>query len=162
MKSSDYVIEIPQFGSKHSINVSVSVGIVVWDLFSKLKDSELIEDRICLDNDSDIDIKNLMPRHDSRSTLFRRRNQKAASAVKFSKARRSPPNARFLAAAAPLPHLWVLVWSPVKVPVRPITSTAGTANPVVTSSRTSASGSSSCQTTPFFSTTAVAVLPARN
>ena len=31
------------------------------DLFSELKDSELIEDRICLDNDSDIDIKDLMP-----------------------------------------------------------------------------------------------------
>lgn len=28
------------------------------ELFSKLKDSELIEDRICLDNDSDINIKN--------------------------------------------------------------------------------------------------------
>jgi len=34
---SDYVIEIPQFGSKHSINVSVSIGIVIWDLISKLK-----------------------------------------------------------------------------------------------------------------------------
>ena len=31
------------------------------ELFSELKDSELIEDRICLDNDSDIDIKNCMP-----------------------------------------------------------------------------------------------------
>jgi 23S rRNA (guanosine2251-2'-O)-methyltransferase len=30
-------IEIPQFGTKHSINVSVAVGIVVWDLFTKLK-----------------------------------------------------------------------------------------------------------------------------
>ena len=37
VQASDYVIEIPQFGSKHSINVSVSVGIVVWDLISKLK-----------------------------------------------------------------------------------------------------------------------------
>ena len=34
--SSDYVIEIPQFGTKHSINVSVSIGIVVWDLISNL------------------------------------------------------------------------------------------------------------------------------
>lgn len=33
---SDVVIEIPQFGNKHSINVSVSIGIVVWDLISKL------------------------------------------------------------------------------------------------------------------------------
>ncbi len=29
-------IEIPQFGTKHSFNVSVSCGIVLWDLFSKL------------------------------------------------------------------------------------------------------------------------------
>ena len=33
---SDTVIEIPQFGTKHSLNISVSCGIVVWDLFSKL------------------------------------------------------------------------------------------------------------------------------
>lgn len=32
----DEVIEIPQLGSKHSLNISVSAGIVVWDLFSKL------------------------------------------------------------------------------------------------------------------------------
>ena len=30
-------IEIPQLGTKHSLNVSVSAGIVVWDLFCKLK-----------------------------------------------------------------------------------------------------------------------------
>ena len=29
-------IEIPQYGTKHSINVSVAVGIVVWDLFGKM------------------------------------------------------------------------------------------------------------------------------
>jgi len=28
-------IEIPQYGTKHSINVSVAVGIVIWDVFSK-------------------------------------------------------------------------------------------------------------------------------
>ena len=28
-------IEIPQFGTKHSLNVAVSVGVVVWDLWSK-------------------------------------------------------------------------------------------------------------------------------
>lgn len=33
---SDYVIEIPQVGTKHSLNIAVSVGIVVWDLFRKL------------------------------------------------------------------------------------------------------------------------------
>lgn len=32
----DGVIEIPQLGTKHSLNVSVSAGIVVWDLFKKL------------------------------------------------------------------------------------------------------------------------------
>lgn len=34
---SDAVIEIPQFGTKHSLNISVSVGVVVWDFFSKIK-----------------------------------------------------------------------------------------------------------------------------
>lgn len=34
--TSDYCVEIPQFGTKHSFNISVSVGIVLWDLFSKL------------------------------------------------------------------------------------------------------------------------------
>jgi len=32
----DGVIEIPQQGTKHSLNIAVSVGIVVWDLFQKL------------------------------------------------------------------------------------------------------------------------------
>ncbi|TDE06343.1 RNA methyltransferase [Flavobacterium hiemivividum] len=30
-------IEIPQLGTKHSLNISVSAGIVVWDLFQKMK-----------------------------------------------------------------------------------------------------------------------------
>jgi len=33
----DSVIEIPQLGTKHSLNISVSAGIVVWDLFQKLR-----------------------------------------------------------------------------------------------------------------------------
>ena len=33
---SDSVIEIPQHGTKHSFNVSVSVGIVLWDLSRKM------------------------------------------------------------------------------------------------------------------------------
>ena len=37
VSTSDVVIEIPQFGTKHSLNISVSCGVVVWDLFSKLK-----------------------------------------------------------------------------------------------------------------------------
>ena len=32
----DGSIEIPQFGTKHSFNISVSAGIVLWDIFSKL------------------------------------------------------------------------------------------------------------------------------
>jgi len=34
--ASDVVIEIPQFGTKHSLNISVSCGVVVWDVYSKL------------------------------------------------------------------------------------------------------------------------------
>lgn len=34
---SDAVIEIPQLGTKHSLNVAVSAGIVVWEVFRKLK-----------------------------------------------------------------------------------------------------------------------------
>ena len=36
VSASDAVIEIPQFGTKHSLNISVSVGVVVWDFFTKL------------------------------------------------------------------------------------------------------------------------------
>ena len=32
----DGTIEIPQLGTKHSLNISVSAGIVIWDLFQKL------------------------------------------------------------------------------------------------------------------------------
>lgn len=32
----DGSIEIPQLGTKHSLNISVSAGIVVWDLFKQL------------------------------------------------------------------------------------------------------------------------------
>ncbi|GAA0717445.1 RNA methyltransferase [Aquimarina litoralis] len=32
---SDTVIEIPQYGTKHSLNISVSAGVVLWDLFCK-------------------------------------------------------------------------------------------------------------------------------
>lgn len=31
----DGSIEIPQYGTKHSFNISVSVGIVLWDVFQK-------------------------------------------------------------------------------------------------------------------------------
>jgi 23S rRNA (guanosine2251-2'-O)-methyltransferase len=40
---SDGCIEIPQFGTKHSLNVSVAAGIIIWDLFSKLsKQADLL------------------------------------------------------------------------------------------------------------------------
>ena len=34
---SDGCIEIPQYGTKHSMNVSVTARIVIWDLFKQLK-----------------------------------------------------------------------------------------------------------------------------
>lgn len=33
----DYCIEIPQFGTKHSLNVSVAGGIVIWDFSKQLR-----------------------------------------------------------------------------------------------------------------------------
>ncbi|MGQ8338726.1 RNA methyltransferase [Sunxiuqinia sp. A32] len=33
----DGAIEIPQYGTKHSFNVSVSAGIVLWDIFNKIR-----------------------------------------------------------------------------------------------------------------------------
>ncbi|RYE13530.1 MAG: TrmH family RNA methyltransferase [Sphingobacteriales bacterium] len=37
MQHIDACIEIPQFGTKHSFNIVVSAGIVLWDFFSKLR-----------------------------------------------------------------------------------------------------------------------------
>ena len=34
--ASDFALEIPQYGTKHSLNVSVSVGIVLWALHRKI------------------------------------------------------------------------------------------------------------------------------
>ncbi|WP_321425300.1 RNA methyltransferase [uncultured Bacteroides sp.] len=36
INNSDGCIEIPQYGTKHSLNVSVTTGIVIWDFFKKL------------------------------------------------------------------------------------------------------------------------------
>ncbi len=33
----DMVLEIPQHGTKHSLNVSVSIGVILWDLVAKLR-----------------------------------------------------------------------------------------------------------------------------
>jgi tRNA G18 (ribose-2'-O)-methylase SpoU len=32
----DQCLEIPQFGTKHSLNVSVTGGIVIWEFFKRL------------------------------------------------------------------------------------------------------------------------------
>lgn len=37
VSKSDYCVEIPQYGTKHSLNISVTTGIVLWDLFQKIK-----------------------------------------------------------------------------------------------------------------------------
>ena len=36
MEAADGALEIPQFGTKHSLNVSVSLGITVWEVVRKL------------------------------------------------------------------------------------------------------------------------------
>lgn len=36
IKKCDGVIEIPQLGTKHSLNIAVSAGIVIWDIFQKI------------------------------------------------------------------------------------------------------------------------------
>jgi tRNA G18 (ribose-2'-O)-methylase SpoU len=37
MQHIDKCIEIPQFGTKHSFNIVISAGIVLWDFFAKIK-----------------------------------------------------------------------------------------------------------------------------
>lgn len=37
MQEIDACIEIPQFGTKHSFNIVISAGIVLWDFFAKLR-----------------------------------------------------------------------------------------------------------------------------
>ena len=36
--ASDNCVEIPQYGTKHSLNVSVTAGIVIWDFFKQLSE----------------------------------------------------------------------------------------------------------------------------
>ena len=35
VSTADYCVEIPQKGTKHSLNISVSCGVVLWDLYQK-------------------------------------------------------------------------------------------------------------------------------
>ena len=37
VQHSDIVLEIPQYGTKHSMNISVTIGVVLWDLSNKMK-----------------------------------------------------------------------------------------------------------------------------
>lgn len=36
IEKADVVLEIPQYGTKHSLNVSVSLGVILWDFTTKL------------------------------------------------------------------------------------------------------------------------------
>jgi 23S rRNA (guanosine2251-2'-O)-methyltransferase len=36
LEEMDFCIDIPQFGTKHSLNISVAAGIVIWELFKKM------------------------------------------------------------------------------------------------------------------------------
>lgn len=37
VQNADTVLEIPQYGSKHSLNISVTIGVVLWDFIAKRK-----------------------------------------------------------------------------------------------------------------------------
>lgn len=37
IKMSDFALEVPQYGTKHSLNIAVCAGIVVWDFYSKIQ-----------------------------------------------------------------------------------------------------------------------------
>ncbi len=44
--ASDMSLEIPQFGTKHSLNVSVSVGVILWHFtLARLMDKSLLQPR---------------------------------------------------------------------------------------------------------------------
>ncbi|MDN3687270.1 RNA methyltransferase [Cyclobacterium jeungdonense] len=40
LEHADQVLEIPQLGTKHSLNISVSIGIALWDLVNKTQGLE--------------------------------------------------------------------------------------------------------------------------
>ena len=37
LTAADVCLEIPQYGSKHSFNISVAAGIVLWEMVKQLK-----------------------------------------------------------------------------------------------------------------------------
>ena len=36
VEQADFCLEIPQYGTKHSLNISVTAGVVAWDFVSKI------------------------------------------------------------------------------------------------------------------------------
>ncbi|MHC1775984.1 MAG: RNA methyltransferase [Lentimicrobium sp.] len=42
MNSSDICLEIPQAGTKHSLNIAVSAGILIWEFFKKMNGISMI------------------------------------------------------------------------------------------------------------------------
>jgi len=43
LKLCDHGLEIPQYGTKHSLNISVSAGIVLWEIISKIKTGNALQ-----------------------------------------------------------------------------------------------------------------------
>lgn len=41
VSAADRVLEIPQEGTKHSLNIAVAAGVVMWDCYQKLQTSQL-------------------------------------------------------------------------------------------------------------------------
>ncbi len=41
LEQCDCCLEIPQFGTKHSLNIAVSVGVVLWDFVGKYKKASM-------------------------------------------------------------------------------------------------------------------------
>ena len=41
MSMADFVVEIPQYGTKHSLNIAVSIGIVVWEFLKGFRNFQL-------------------------------------------------------------------------------------------------------------------------
>jgi 23S rRNA (guanosine2251-2'-O)-methyltransferase len=37
VSKSNYCVEIAQYGTKHSLNISITAGIVIWEFFNKLR-----------------------------------------------------------------------------------------------------------------------------
>lgn len=37
IQMSDLALEVPQYGTKHSLNIAVCAGIVIWDIYTKIQ-----------------------------------------------------------------------------------------------------------------------------